>query len=59
MKELVRVPPGLRSRIQRLVEYYAKQLGTTEEDARRTVEVAILTRGVAALEEDRREAVAG
>lgn len=56
MKELVRVPPGLRSRIQRLVEHYAKQLQTSEEDARRAVELAMLQRGLESLERERREA---
>ena len=50
MKERILVPPGLQSRIEGLVRAHARALRTTEEDARRVVEIAIVQAGVAALE---------
>jgi hypothetical protein len=49
-KERIFIPPGLHGRFEKLVEREAKELGTTEEDARRLVEIAVLTRGIAFLE---------
>lgn len=51
MKELIRIPPGLRSRIERLVEYYMKRFELSEEEARRTIEIAICQRGLTSLEQ--------
>lgn len=56
MKERILVPVGLQRRLEALVKAYAKDLATTEGDARRVVEVAVFQRGLDALEQDRREA---
>ncbi len=51
MNELIPIPPGLRSRINRLVEYYVKQFGLTEQEARAAIDLAIVQRGVSSLEQ--------
>ena len=50
MKERILIPPGLQPRIEGLVKKHAKALKTSEGDARRIVEQAIIQRGIASLE---------
>jgi hypothetical protein len=52
LKELLRVPQGLQGRLEKLVRQQAEALGTTAEDARRVVEVALIQRGLASLEQE-------
>lgn len=49
----IQIPPGLEPRIERLIESAVRR-GDAPEVARRAVEQAVLLRGVAALEADRR-----
>jgi hypothetical protein len=57
MKERILIPPGLQGRIDGLVRAHARALATTEEDARRFLEIGIITRGVHALEAELRAGV--
>lgn len=50
----VKVPPQLLSEIDRLVERVAARTGEPPALCRRGVEIAVLTRGVAALREEYR-----
>jgi hypothetical protein len=50
MKERIVIPERLQGRVERLVRDHAKAQRTSEQDARRVVEMAILQQGVEALE---------
>lgn len=50
----IAIPPQLEQRIARECERTAERLGITTTDARRVVEQAILTRGLDAMERERR-----
>lgn len=47
---VVVVPDGLKARFERQVDKTAQELGITQDEALRLVEVAILQRGLAAME---------
>lgn len=51
MKDRIVVPERMRARVEGLVKQHAKALKTSEADARRLVEIAIVQRGVDALEQ--------
>ncbi len=55
MKDRITVPERLRGRVERLVRDHAKAERTSEQDARRTVEMAIMQHGVLALEREAAE----
>jgi hypothetical protein len=50
----ISIPPTLEQRIARECERTAKRLGLAVDEARRVVEIAILTRGLDAVERERR-----
>lgn len=50
MKERIVVPERMRARVEGLVRAHAKALKTSEADARRIVEIAVIQNGVEALE---------
>ena len=50
--EAIRVPPILLACLDQLVERVARRTGEPIERVRRSVEIAVLTRGVTALQEE-------
>lgn len=50
------IPPRLAPRVDELVNRHAEAFGTTVEDARRVVEIAIMQKGVLALEKQQKKA---
>lgn len=59
MKDRIIVPEGLKNRVDGLVRHHAKVLRTSEADARRTVEIAILQQGIDVLERRASDEVSG
>lgn len=55
MKERIAVPERMQARVEGLVRSHAKALKTSEADARRMIEIAIIQVGVTELERRARE----
>lgn len=55
MKDRITIPEGLKRRVDGLVKRHAKALKTSEQDARRVVEISIIQSGIEQLEQRARE----